>query len=75
MALNLFLAFVFLILGVFLMEFGILSVLVSIAYSDLKGSVIPAISGTLLILFGSFSVVRAKRRFLKKDENKESPLY
>jgi uncharacterized membrane protein HdeD (DUF308 family) len=75
MALNLFLGFVYLFLGAFLMEIGILSVLVSIAYSDFKGSVIPAISGTLLIFFGSFSVVRAKRRFLKKDENKDSPFY
>jgi energy-converting hydrogenase Eha subunit C len=75
MAANFFLGLVFFLLGILLMEIGILSVLVSIAYSDLKGSVIPAITGTLLILLGSFSVVRAKRRFLRKDENKESPLY
>jgi uncharacterized membrane protein HdeD (DUF308 family) len=66
---NIFLGLVFLLLGLAFIEAGVLSVLVSVAYSDLKGSAIPAISGTLLVLCGGFAVVRAKRRFFRKDES------
>jgi uncharacterized membrane protein HdeD (DUF308 family) len=63
------------VLGIIILDTGILSVLVAIAYSDFKGSVVPAICGIFMVSLGGFFIVRAKRRLIKKDEKKEGTLY
>ena len=69
MLLNLLLGLVYFVLGLALMEAGILSILVAAAYSDLKGSAIPAVAGTLLVLCGGYAVARAKRRIFREKRN------
>jgi uncharacterized membrane protein HdeD (DUF308 family) len=70
-----FLATFFFLLGVSLIEVGILSLFVAMAYHAMKGSSVAALAGTLMVFLGIIGVVGAKRLFTKKEENKSGGLY
>lgn len=75
MKIKIFLCFSLFAAGVFILETGLLSVLVAVAYRTFRGSGVPAIGGTLLMVLGAVFVVKAKRWFLKKEVPKEGSLY
>jgi hypothetical protein len=53
--------------GLCFMEIGVLSVYVAIAYLSRKGSFLCGLSGLALMCLGGFLLIRAKRRFLRKE--------
>jgi uncharacterized membrane protein HdeD (DUF308 family) len=56
----------YVLIALFLVEIGVLSVYVAIAYSSSPGAVVAAFSGIFLIILGGALLVSAKRRFARK---------
>jgi uncharacterized membrane protein HdeD (DUF308 family) len=61
------LCLVYCLAGLFFIEAGVLSLYVAFAYHRLDGSAAAAISGVILTSLGGFLLVRAKRRFSRRD--------
>jgi uncharacterized membrane protein HdeD (DUF308 family) len=70
-----FLAIVIVLIAVSLIEVGILSLLVAMAYHAMKGSIVTLITGSLMVILGVIGVVGAKRLFTKKEDSKSKGIY
>jgi uncharacterized membrane protein HdeD (DUF308 family) len=72
---NLIVAALAFFLGLLLTESGILSMMVSLAYSSAKGAPVPFLAGVVLIFVGSLCVVLSLRLLRRKDDRKRRPFF
>jgi hypothetical protein len=61
--------------GIVMIEAGVLSVLVSVAYRGSPGSLVPMLAGLALTALGSVALVLAVRLARRKDPGKGRPLF
>ncbi|MDR2354451.1 MAG: hypothetical protein LBF22_15095 [Deltaproteobacteria bacterium] len=69
---TLVLALLLFLSGVIYIEVGLCSILISIAYAQFKGSLVPALVGVIMIILGGVSITLVHRMIFRKEESSAS---